>query len=405
MVNRILRFFRGYVRVMCEGGLTGTLLSDAMREGLDVFGISERHGVVRFCVCAKDYRRFPRLARKSGCRVRMTGKRGVFISLRRIRYRAQLAAGIAVFCLAFCFCGSRVIAIDVTGDSLIPSSSIMSSLSRCGIYPGAPQAGLDVKLIRQHILLENERLSWASVNLSFGRASVEIKDKADIPLGDNGKEGDCLISQYDAVVTKVDVSGGTAVVGVGDVVQKGQMLASENSALNSSSWVANVRGEVWGNVELEYEFSIPKTIYIKKPTGRSKTVRRLIWVTSSDEVDFGTPPFMQYEELRYRRPIEIFSVKLPVCFSVVEYTEICAVREAVDFERAEDLARRKYSEYEKEHLSEAEILNRRVEIVEQDSEFGVRVCYAVNMVLSTTSESDALENGTESGTEAGVETE
>ena len=71
VIEGLVRFIPGWVRVEAEGGYPERLLNDLVRDGVALWRVHRREEWVRFSCPAADYRHIRPFARRAGVRMRM----------------------------------------------------------------------------------------------------------------------------------------------------------------------------------------------------------------------------------------------------------------------------------------------------------------------------------------------
>lgn len=318
----MMRWLSGWVWVQYSGGDVSRLVSLAMGEGLRVFDVQAAQTGARMGVLAADYRALSRLARRCGGRVHILRRRGLIRSRRTLLRRVPLAAGLAVFCATLFLLGETVFTVEIEGSSAIPRAAVEQSLARAGVTVGCFRRGVDVKRAEQTLLLDNDRLSWAALNLSFGRAAVVVKDKTPAPQSGVGTAGMKLVAARDARITRIDLVGGVPLVRVGDVVAAGQELALPDVQAGAASWAAAVRGEVYAYTAYKETFVLPLRVADRTQTGQISRRVRLVLGALSLPLTPQSCPYAFFDAYTYTRPLTLFSVRLPFYLQLTDYCEV-----------------------------------------------------------------------------------
>lgn len=107
MLTRLLiRYLLGYVELSANGGNIEGFLSELFNEGVAAFGIIKRKRVTRLCVLARSYKIVARTAKKHGCRVRISSKRGAVFFFLRLKKKLAFM-WLFGFCADVFFTGSN----------------------------------------------------------------------------------------------------------------------------------------------------------------------------------------------------------------------------------------------------------------------------------------------------------
>ena len=104
------------------------------------------------------------------------------------------------------------------------------------------------------MLLNAEKLSWASLNLEGSVITVNVSE---IKNDFNSEEYCNIISDYNGVIKSIKVQKGSASVSVGDAIQKGDLLISGVVTAAGQSFFTNASGEILAEVEEKITIEIP----------------------------------------------------------------------------------------------------------------------------------------------------
>ena len=369
------RTLNGVVTARLEGGLTGRFLSLALEAGIEVWNVRSESGAVLFEVFARDYLHLRPLRRKSQCRLRLVRRRGLPFALRRIRHPIGLASGLALMLAVIYLMGALVMDVRIVGNTALSGGVLMQSLAEHGLREGMWQSEVDGENIVHRVLIDNDALSWITVNPMFGTVEVIVWDKIDKPESGIGPYGSAVRAAADAQITEMEVESGTPVVAKGDVVKQGDLLVVPQSAALGGSWTGSVRAAVWAKTSWEAEFAAERDGVDRTPTGRVQKNYALELFGAPVELPQRETAFRWFDSASYRRPLRLFSVTLPVNIIVTEYAEVAqSARSRTDAE-LEAVLRDAQRAYEREMLGEREILNRQETYTVTDGGAVLRVEY------------------------------
>ncbi len=354
----LLRYIFGYVEAELAGGFSARFFSEAMRRGLDIFDVSPRRGGAECCVRAGDYKDAARLAKKCQCRLKIEKKHGLRFPLHGAKQKGPLAVGFAAFAAVLILLGGCVVTVDVRGSSLISKSALMQTLEKYGLACGVPQSAVRVDYIEQSVLLELQQLSWIAVNLSYGKATVEVRDKAAPPDSGVGARAVKIVAARDAQIKRISVESGEALVKAGDVVYAGQELVVPSGLTQAGSWTTAVKAEIVAYTEYEASFSVSRVYEYTEATGNAAAHRSLRLFGALLPLDWTKNPFALSSEQSYTVPCVLFGTQLPAALVTREYIELAARTEPLDESGAALLLKRRCEAYERETLDGKRVLNR-----------------------------------------------
>lgn len=353
-----LRYLAGYVEAVCRGGFAERFLSACMAAGLDLFDVRPGADGVRFCVRARDYAAAARAAKKCQCRVRIERKRGLRFPLHGVRQRGPLAAGLAVFAAVLIFLGGCVVTVDIRGSSLVSRSELRAALGRYGLRAGMARGDVRVDYVEQNVLMELPQLAWIAVNLSYGKATVEVTDKQTKPGTQTGDPGCMIVASRDAQIRRVDLVSGVAQVRPGDVVRAGQPLVLPQPQALPGSWARAANARILAYTTYGQSFTVGGVYVCDVPTGERESRRALLLLGGCLPLGRAGSSFGRFETQSYTRPLVLFGVELPAAVRTLEYTRLETRSYALDARRALLLLHEWRDAYERETLAGRRILSR-----------------------------------------------
>ena len=202
---------------------------------------------------------------------------GLPVLARRLKKRAGLYVG-GVLALLLAFASSKMIwLVSVEGNQNVESVQIRRQLRSLGIAEGQPKQTNDLEYLYNSFLLNEKRISWIAINYDGMIAHVEVKEAEKPEKQIDKSKITNLVASTDGVVRRVDALDGSAAVVPGDTVRKGELLVSAFMETRETGTVLRTaRGFVWASTVHSYEISVPKTITVKKYSGKTKTARLIV---------------------------------------------------------------------------------------------------------------------------------
>ncbi len=198
---------------------------------------------------------------------------GVVPTLIRSLSRLGVGVGIAIVAVAFVICSTFVTRVSVDGvREPALRQQIVTLLEENGVKRGGKVGEISLDELSQ-MILALDGVAFASVKRSGGHVSVYVREElppAEIVEFSNAG----VVAKKRAVVTRVIVDGGTAVVGYGDVVSTGDTLIAGYTEYGDEKIPVEAVGEAYGKVYHQKKLYFANTT-LKKTYGDVKTVTKL----------------------------------------------------------------------------------------------------------------------------------
>lgn len=374
LIRYIFRYLAGVVTVACSGRGKNALLSELLKRGREVFSVRRKNDEVHFSAVARDYREIARLARRCGCKTRITRKRGAPFYFLGVKHKAALGCGVASFILTMLLLGETVMTINITGNSTVSKGRIDAALLEHGLRVGMLQESVNIDYLKQNLLLDIKELSWMTVNLSFGTAEIMLWDKTVVAEKEE-RSNEAIVALRDAQIKSVDVESGAAAVSPGEVVTKGQVLVTAAPYYIEGSWTKTVKADVIAYTVYNTELFIPREYTVREKTGRTYKTSELRIFDVRLPLGIKKNPFFDFELMQYETPCSLFGIVLPAGKAVCEYEEVETKSYLLDENSARIYLNEMQREYEEETLIGKRILNRSGTLAEEESGFRLTLEY------------------------------
>ena len=256
---KLLRFLRGYVVFMISGSCPEKFVNILTYNGVNVWGVKSRDGIVYCTTLAVNYRHIRRLSRRSSCRIRIKSKHGLPFFINRNKDRIGLPIGLVCFFTVFKLLSMFLWNIDIYGFNDISYNRAKSVMESVGIYEGVRNTFESLNNIQTKAMIEFENVSWITVNVDGSKGEVNISEitekgeiKDDTPYN--------IKADIDAQIIRVDAYTGSAVVKSGDAVAEGNLLISGFVETElGGTHLSTADGIVWAKTERAENFEIPKS--------------------------------------------------------------------------------------------------------------------------------------------------
>ena len=241
--EKFLIFLKGYIDFRAEGGFPERFINLCSANGVDIKNVKMFRETISASCSVKAYRGIRKIAKKSGMKVRMTGKHGMPFFIHRNRNRTGIIFGFVFMIIVTSFLSGRIWVVNVKGNEQIPAEEIISSFYDLGVRTGVRKESLNAKEIARTALTEVEGLMWNAVNINGCKVTIEIKEqvKKDIVAADDGVPSN-IVASNSGQVTRIENFVGTAVVEVGSAVEKGDIIVS-GAVINKDESVSFYKAE------------------------------------------------------------------------------------------------------------------------------------------------------------------
>ena len=228
-------------------GLNQERYFNNISKSINIYNIKkEDDGISQFEVGYKDRKKTKQILEREGYQILSVTNHGILFNIKKILFRYGIVAGL-IFCLLFYILQYNfILQIKVLGQpseiqSLI-KEYVQDNLKSSFKY------NIDTKKIENSIKERFDEVSSVSVAI-YGQTLLISYNPSTIPEQLQG-EFDPIISQYDGMITDIELISGTLNVHVGDIVQKGEELVSPyivdtDEEIRQVTPIAKITMDVW----------------------------------------------------------------------------------------------------------------------------------------------------------------
>ena len=317
MLNQIINRLQGQVRVRVETAFPERVLNLCGTRNLAFWDMEWESETAFTCrLRRQDYRTLRRAVKNLDCTLTVVDRQGVPFFLSRLRRRHALAAGL-LLCGSLLLLGSFMIwDFTVEGNERVTDEEILRALEKQGVGIGTFGLSLDTRDIRNHVLLEIPELVWITVRVSGCRATVEVRERTEVPETVEEQTPTNVVARRDGLVLEVQALDGVKCVLPGTSVEAGELLISgvEDTETVGARVIAGM-GQVEARTWYSLSTVMPLTVSEKQYTGQEETTRAL--VLGTHRVKFFTNssiPQGNYDKITERTQWSLFGLPLPVTY-------------------------------------------------------------------------------------------
>lgn len=273
MFLTLWNYLRGYVIIQISGFSVERFINLAVHKGVYLWDVVRTSDKAEMKVSARAFKLLKPCAKKTKCKIKIAGRRGLPFVMFKYRKRKLLAIGVLFFIGFLFFLSSFVWMLDVRGNERLHADEIVEFLQEKGLAVGTFKYGVDTKSLEKELMARFDDISWINVYIKGTKATVTLTETIEKhPIVDKSTPCD-IVASKDCLITFMATSAGTPKVKVGDVVQKGDVLVSGELLVGTdeSNLVrryVHAQSEVRGKMYYEMNFSVPFEYIVKNFTGK-----------------------------------------------------------------------------------------------------------------------------------------
>lgn len=223
----LLNYITGYVNIKVESYFIERFINICVSKKILLWNMKrEKSSLLYANISIKDYKRIRQIAKKTKSIISIKNKKGLPFVLHKYRKRKLFLGFLIIVCLGLFITSNFIWNIEIKGNINIDTEEIIEELSKEGLKVGTSKNKVDANHIINKIRLNRNDIAWIGISMKGTNAIVEIKETDKAPQIIDENEYCNIVSNKTAMITKINVQNGTAVVSVGDIVKEGDLLVA-----------------------------------------------------------------------------------------------------------------------------------------------------------------------------------
>lgn len=263
-----MRWLIGSAEFTAEGGFPERFITLMDQEGISAQYLHPIPLGFRGAVRPGLYRRLRPIARKSGMRIRICGRRGLPFLFYRYHHRTGLMAGVVICSLMLMIMQLFVWEISITGCVNLEEEVIMENLRDVGVYRGAFIPSIDAFHSEREMMQRVPELSWIAVNIQGSTIDVSLRERVMPPVAVDREDAAAnVISGGTGVIRELEVYSGQPLVQVGEAVWEGRLLVAGVFESNLHTIISYARARVLIETDEIVTIEVPLMQMTEQATG------------------------------------------------------------------------------------------------------------------------------------------
>ena len=307
-IQRIINFFKGYVRIRIEGFYIERFINLCIsRKILLLKARREKSTILYANIAISDFKRLKKILKKTHTRLKIVKKKGLPFIIHKYRRRKTFVVVFAFVITVMIIASNYIWNIEIAGNVNIDKDDLLKSLEENGLAIGTSKNNLDINEVIRRIRLNRDDIAWIGITVRGTNAIVSIKevDKAPEVLD---KDTLCdIISDKYGIINKISVQNGTAAVGIGDIIEPGTTLVhgfieGEYTGIRYVHSLATVEARVWYTKALKKPFKQQ----IEVETGNTENKYRIKFKKNQINLFKTLSKFQKYDTINEEKKIKLF---------------------------------------------------------------------------------------------------
>ena len=304
------------------------------------------------------------ISQKHGFVAEVVHETGIYFILRRFIKRYGLYIGTLLSVILIMYFSNIAMRIEITGtNNEAVKAEILDILKQEGVSTGKYIPSMN--FVKANIRLSSlcDDIAWSSIAHTGSVIKVEVTEITPKDDNESRRIPSNIIAKRDGVIVKAEVLAGQLEVLLGDAVAKGDMLV--NGVIERRNGVTYYYHSL-GKIMAEYDETV-QIVKNYKATSKNYGKTHYVHALRIFEADFQLPGLKSkagnFDVETDTAYLYFFGIKLPIGITTQKLTELSYDEEILSTEDAFFEAYRLLDNYEKNILSDEEIVSRNIEEV------------------------------------------
>ena len=252
-------------------------LSAANGAGLELRNVEMPDALtVRFELPGTRMKILTRLLNRRGEKMTIIRRRGLWWKLAALKKRPVLAAGMCLIVVLTMILPSRVLLVEVEGNTSVPDARIIEAAEYCGVTFWASRREVRSERVKNALLEAMPELSWAGVNTYGSRAVISVRQRDLESEEETPPTVSNIVACRDGFILTCQAERGTALCAPGQTVTEGQILISGYTDCGLCTTAARAAGEVYAATTRQIQALTPANCLKTAAVDREKVNWSLI---------------------------------------------------------------------------------------------------------------------------------
>ena len=377
-INSLLRFIGGQIEVIVKGGNIERFLNLLNNANIKIWDIKRLDiGSITFRMYKRNFKNIRYAVRKTGVKVHIKRKSGAPFTTHKYRKRYGIIAGAALFLCVIYVMSLFVWVIEVEGNESVSSDDILMGLKESGFKVGAFRPTTDVNDIENKYLINNDKISWVSINIKGTTATVEVTERTQAPEIIDKNTPCSIYAARDGVIESIIDYNGKKLVAKGDTVRAGdEIVTGEIVDKHGVRRVVHAMAEVMATTYRTHTITKQLSYTENQRTGNQKNKYTINLMSFKLPLYFSKKiSYNNYDVTTSENHLTLFKdFALPISLEKTSYIEVTPVTKTLTKQEAIEQLRLEMQRYEQQ-LYGITIKDKTENITESENEITITTTY------------------------------
>ena len=380
-IKIIFSYILGFLKISVKGYYIERFINICKNNKITIWNLKRKDSIeLNLNVRIKEFKEISKIAKKTGCKVKIKNKKGIPFLLHKYKKRKiffiLLILLVLIIGLSSCFVWN----VEIEEENGYELENIREDIEKAGLRSGVFKGKINTKEIINKIRLERKDIAWMGIELKGTNAIVKLVKSDEKPEIINEDEYCNIISDKEGIITKISVQNGTANVKVGDTVNIGDVLVNgwiegKFTGIRYVHSLAEIEAKVWYTESIKIPYNATETKY----TGNEEEKYGIKFNNFQINFTKKYSKFKIYDTIETENKIKLFSdFYLPISIVKTTYKEQEKVEKTYTVEEAKNIGIKQLEEKLDGKIENKDnIVNKNINTYEQADGVLVYVTYEV----------------------------
>ena len=380
-IKIIFSYILGFLKISVKGYYIERFINICKNNKITIWNLKRKDNIeLKLNVRIKEFKEICKIARKTGCKVKIKNKKGIPFLLHRYKKRKIFFILLILLALIIGLSSCFVWNVEIKEENGYELENIREDIEKAGLKVGIFKGKINTKEIINKIRLERKDIAWMGIELKGTNAIVKLVKSDEKPDIIDEDEYCNIISNKEGIITKISVQNGTANVKVGDTVSIGDILVNgwmegKFTGIRYVHSLAEIEAKVWYTESVKIPYNVTETKY----TGNEEEKYGIKFNNFQINFTKKYSKFKIYDTIETENKIKLFSdFYLPISIVKTTYKEQEKIEKTYSVEEAKNIGIKQLEEKLDEKIENKDnIVNKNINTYEQADGVLVYVTYEV----------------------------
>ena len=265
----LINYIKGFVDIVVEGYYIERFINICTSKNIFLWNLKRDKSTILYArVSRKDFKELRSVCKKTGCKMKIVHKKGVFFVLNQYKKRKVFVVLLMLILVSIMAVSNFIWNIEIVGNEAIDKNEILEVAKQEGLTVGKFKNKIDTKKVINRLRLEREDIAWMGIELKGTNVIVRVVKSTSKPEIIDEEDYCSIVSDKQGIITKINAQNGTIAAKVGDTVNVGTTLINGwMEGKYTGIRYVHAKGEVEAKVWYSETMTIPYNATERNETG------------------------------------------------------------------------------------------------------------------------------------------